>query len=118
MQPKNFKDMIFVELTASNDYMKKAIDSIKSYPKWSNIFKDMSDDRFYHAEKLYKMFMEVYINTKDQDNYLNSLRDAIVEEFSNKTRLIDSFRATYDLINGSSEPLVEEEKENERNNTN
>ena len=53
MQPKNFKDMIFAELTASNDYMKKAIDSMKSYPKWSSIFKTMSDDRFYHAEILY-----------------------------------------------------------------
>ena len=113
MQPKNFKDKISGELDASCEYIKEAINSIKSYPKWSNRFRVMSDDRHEHAEQLCKMFMELYVNTKDQDAYMNSLRDAIVESFATKTRLIDSYRATYDLIIGSSEPLPNEETQNE-----
>lgn len=103
MNPKYFKDKISTELIASEEYMKKAIDSMKSYPKWSYTFKVMSDDRYNHAEQLYKMFMELYINSNDQETYLNSLRDAIVEMFTSKTRLIDGYRVTYDLVNGSEE---------------
>ena len=113
MQPKNFKDKIAVELDTSCEYMKEAINSIKSYPKWSNRFRVMSEDRYEHAEQLYKMFMELYIDTKDQDAYMNSIRDAIVELFATKTRLIDGYRATYDLVVDSSESL-EEETEHER----
>jgi hypothetical protein len=103
MNPKYFKDKIYVELNESCDYMKKAIDSMKSHPKWSYTFKVMSDERYDHAEQLYKMFMEFYLDSKDQEAYLNSIRDAIVEMLTSQTRLIDGYRATYDLINSSSE---------------
>lgn len=103
MNPKYFRDKINVELNESCKYMKKAIDSMKSYPKWSYTFKVMSDERYTHAEQLYRMFMELYLDSKDQETYLNSIRDAIIETLTSQTRLIDGYRATYDLINNSSE---------------
>lgn len=112
MNPKYFKDKIYTELNESCDYMKKSIDSIKSYPKWSYTLKVMSDERYAHAEQLYKMFMQLYLDSTDQETYLNSLRDAIIETFSVKTRLIDGYRATYDLIG-----YPKEEIENESNST-
>lgn len=103
MNPKYFKDKIYIELNESCEYMKRAIDSMKSYPKWSQIFKIMSDERYAHAEQLYKMFMELYLDSEDQETYLNSLRDVIVETLASKTRIIDGYRATYDLIIGPDE---------------
>ena len=98
MNPKYFKDKIYTELNESCDYMKKAIDSMKSHPKWSYTFKVMSDERYAHAEQLYKMFMELYLESNDQETYLNSIRDAIVEMLATNTRLIEGYRATYDLL--------------------
>lgn len=98
MNPKYFKDKIYTELEESCEYMKKAIDSLKTYPKWSYTFKVMSDERYAHVEQLYKMFMELYLDSKDQITYLNSIRDAIVEMLASKTRIIDGYRATYDLV--------------------
>jgi len=98
MNPKYFKDKIYTELNESCEYMKKAIDSIKSHPKWSNIFNVMSEERYAHAEQLYKIFMELYLESNDQETYLNSIRDAIVEMLADKTRIIDGYRATYDLL--------------------
>jgi len=98
MNPKYFKDKIYTELNEAQEYMKKAIDSIKSHPKWSFAFKIMSDERYDHAENLYKMFLELYLESNDQETYLNSLRDAIVEMFATKTRSIEGYRATYDIL--------------------
>ena len=98
MNPKYFKDTIYTELNASLDYMKKAIDSIKSHPKWSFTFKIMSDERYDHAENLYKMFLEFYLDFEGQETYLNSLRDAIVEMFAKQTGLIDGYKATYEVL--------------------
>ena len=103
MNPKYFKDKILVELNESCEYMKKAIDSMKSHPKWSSAFNVMSEERYAHAEQMYRMFMELYVASDDHETYLNSIRDAIVETFASKTRLIDGYRATYDLIKGSEE---------------
>ena len=98
MNPKYFKDKIYVELNEALEYMKRSIDSIKSHPKWSFTFKIMSDERYDHAENLYKMFLELYLESNDQETYLNSLRDAIVEMFATKTRSIEGYRATYDIL--------------------
>jgi len=108
MNPKYFKDKIYVELNESCEYMKKCIDSLKINPNWSEIFKRMSDDRYNHAVELYKIFMDIYVGSNDQGTYLNSLRDMIVGMFADKTRLIDGYKATYDLVTGSSEPHDEE----------
>ena len=103
MNPKYFKDKIYMELNESCEYMKKSIDSMKTYPKWSYTFKVMSDERYAHAQQLYKMFMELYLDSNGQETYLNSLRDAIVETLASQSRLIEGYRATYDLIVGSDE---------------
>ena len=119
MQSKNFKDRIATELDSSYEYIKESLNCMKSYPKWSNVLKDISDDKYEHAKQLYRMFMDLYMDTKDHDAYMNSLRDAIIEMFASKTRMIDGYRATYDLIMGSGEPFnVEEENENGRDTTN
>ena len=98
MNPKYFKDKIYEELLNSLDYMKKSIDHCKSNPKWSYTFKVMSEDRYDHAEQLYKMFLDLYLDSTDQQAYFNSLRDAIVEMFASMTRNIEGYRATYDVL--------------------
>ena len=103
MNPKYFKDKIYVELNEAQEYIKKSLDSIKSHPKWSYTFKVMSDDRYSHAEQLYKMFLDLYLESDDQETYLNSLRDAIVEMFASMTRKMDGYRATYDILANNSE---------------
>lgn len=112
MNPKYFKDKIYVELNESCEYMKKAIDTYKSHPKWSYTFKVMSDERYAHAEQLYKMFMDLYLESTDHQTYLNSLRDIIVETLTTKTNLIESYRVTYEMIADS-----EEETQNGSDNT-
>lgn len=109
MNPKYFKDKIYVELNESHEYMKKAIDSMKSHPKWSFAFKIMSDERYDHAEQLYKMFLELYLESDDQESYLNSLRDAIVEMFASKTQSLEGYKATYDILAESSEEGADNE---------
>lgn len=103
MNPKYFKDRIFIELDESYEYMKKSLDSIKINNEWSNIFKLMSDDSYRHAIELYKMFMLLYTETKDQDNYMNSIRDVIIEHLAMMIQKIDGYKATYDLISNSEE---------------
>ena len=44
------------------------------------------------------MFLEFYLESNDQETYLNSLRDAIVEMFAKQTRIIDGYKATYDVL--------------------
>ncbi len=114
MQLKYLKDRISMELDSSYEYVKKLMDVIKENPKWSNILRVISDDKYEHAEQLYKIFMELYMNSKHQDTYVNSIRDSMIETFNSKTRMIDDYRATFDFIIGSPEPQKEEEKENER----
>ena len=115
MQSKNFKDRIVIELDSSYDFIKESLNCMKTYPKWSDVLKKISDDKYDHATRLYRMFMELYLDTKDHDAYMNSLRDTIIEMFATKTRIIDGYRATYDLIVGSEEPPNnDEETQNER----
>lgn len=111
MNYKYLKDKVFGELDASYDYIKRSIDALKVCPEWSVIFKAMSDDRYRHAVELYKMFMHLYKETKEQDTYMNSIRDAIIENFASQTQKIESYKATYDLVTNS------EEMSDERNTT-
>lgn len=117
MQPKNFKDRIATELDSSYDFIKESLNCMKSYPQWSETLKNISDDKYQHATQLYKIFMDLYLDMKDQDAYANSLRDAVVEMFASKVRKIDDYRITYDLIVGSSEPPKQEELQDERDTT-
>lgn len=111
MNAKYFKDRIFRELDDSYEYMKKSLDSMKIDPEWSNIFRLMSDDSYRHAIELYKMFMRLYAETKDQENYMNSIRDVIIEHLAMMTQKIDGYRVTYDIVS------VSEETSNGRDNT-
>ena len=110
IQPKWFKDKILGELDASYNYMKKAIDVAKHHPDWAYAFKVMSDDRYDHSEKLYKMFIDYYREDHPEQNesYMNSIRDVIIETLTDKTRLIDGYKVTYDLLIGSEEEIQNE----------
>jgi hypothetical protein len=108
MNPKYLKDKIFEELDLSYLYIKNAIDSVKVYSDWPEIFKAMSDSSYKHAIELYKMFMQLYKDSKEQDAYMNSVRDAIIDHLAAHTQKIENYKATYDLIIGSSEPPAEE----------
>ena len=57
MQSKNFKDRIIVELDSSYDFIKESLNCMKSYPKRSEVLKNISDDKYEHATQLYKIFM-------------------------------------------------------------
>ena len=118
MQPKNFKDEILRKLDNSLTYMKRSVDYVKSHPKWSYVFKVMSDDDYSHAEQLYKMFLDLSLDIKDQEAYVNSIRDSLIEAFASKTRKIESYKVTYDLVIGSLDPPIKEEETSNGNITN
>ena len=107
MYPKYFKDKIFEELNASYEYLKKALDSMKSYPEWAEKFKSMSDDRYKNALTLYAMFMKFYKDSRNQDTYINSIRDNIIENFTAQMQKIESYRITYDLMMNPSDSKEE-----------
>lgn len=111
MQSKNFKDRIMAELDSSYDFIKESINCMKSYPKWSETLKNISDDKYDHAMQLYRMFIELYLDTKDHDAYMNSIRDATIEMFATKSRKIDDYRITYDMIITGSERKNEDERD-------
>lgn len=100
MYPKYFKDKIYGELEASCTYLKKAMDALKSYPEWGEKFKEMSDDRYKHALSLYAMFMDFYKQSKDQDTYINSIRDSIIETIATQSHRLESYKTTYDIMSG------------------
>lgn len=100
MYPKYFKDKIYGELEASCSYLKKAMDSLKTHPEWGEKFKSMADDRYKHALSLYAMFMEYYKQSEDQDTYINSIRDNIIEIIATQSRMLESYRATYEVMSG------------------
>lgn len=102
MYPKYFRDKIYSELEASCSYLKKAMDSLKTHPEWGEKFKEMSDDRYKHALSLYAMFMDLYKESKDQDTYINSVRDNIIEGMASKSHILDGYKATYEVMSGTS----------------
>ncbi len=98
MNPKYFKDQICEELDGASCYLKKAIDMMKSHPEWSEKFKSMSEAEQNHATELYKMFMELYAESQGKDVYMTSMRDSIMECFSNQMRKIEDLKTTYDMM--------------------
>ena len=98
MYPKTIKDEIFKELNNSCEYLKKAIDCIKLNTEWAKKFKAISDDKYKAALSLYGIFLEMYINSKESETYLNSLRDSIIDYITTLSQKIKSYKDTYDLL--------------------
>lgn len=98
MYPKYFKDKIYNELEATCAYLKKALDSSKNHSDWAEKFKQMSDDRYKHALTLYGMFMELYKESEERDTYINSIRDAIIDNITVQSQKIESYKMTYELL--------------------
>ena len=100
MYPKYFRDKISNELEATCTYLKKALDAVKCHPEWSEKFKQMSDDRYKLALSLYGMFMELYKESKEQDTYINSVRDGIIDNITAQSQKIESYKMSYNLMLG------------------
>ena len=98
MQPKWFKDEICEELEGACEYWKCAIDTMKTYPAWSDTFHEMAEQEQEHATHLYKMFMDMYTDMEEPDGYSKSLMEGIMQCFSTYMRKIEDHKVTYDMM--------------------
>lgn len=99
MHPKYFKDKIYGELEESCSYLKRAMDAFKTnHHEWAEKFKSMSDDRYKHAMALYGMFMDLYKESKEQDTYINSIRDSIIEGIAAQSSILEGYKTTYEIM--------------------
>jgi len=103
MTPRYFKEQICEELDGASQYLKKAIDCVKTHPEWSKEFKRMSEMEQEHATTLYKMFMEMYTGQETKDPWMEQMRDAIMDCFSRQMRKIEDLKATYGLMDDKPE---------------
>lgn len=104
-QAKYFKDQICDELRGATDYLKKAIDWHKTKPEWAKTFYEMAEAEEKHATTLYKMFMQMYSESKGEDSYMKQMRDMIMDCFSSEMRKIEDCKSTYMIMVGTkSEP--------------
>lgn len=105
MQSRYFKDQMYIEFEASIGYLKNAIDHVITNPRWSIIFKEMSEARLRDANNLYRMFMELYVESENKDAYLASLRDAIMDVYSKENKKVDDLLAIYKIVTNNQEEV-------------
>lgn len=98
MHHKYLKDQIAAELNEAANYLRKAIDLFSEYPDWAKMFKSISDERQRTSADLYKMFIQLCSDTKGQDAYITSIRDAAMNNFSDMMRKIEDYEMTYNII--------------------
>lgn len=98
MNARYFKERICEELEDASHYLKKAIDEMKAHPEWSKCFKHMAEGEQEHATDLYKMFMEMYTTSDSKDQFMEAMRDAIMDCFSVNMRKIEDLKTTYDMM--------------------
>lgn len=98
MHHKYLKDKISLSLDESMDYIKKAIDLIGNRNEWAEKFKIMSENKQKEALELYTMFTQLYSENKKKDAYLISIRDMIMDMFSDKMTKIENYKVTYNLM--------------------
>ena len=98
MNAKWFKEQICEELEGATCYLKQAIDTMNSYPEWSEKFCKMADAEQHHATELYKMFMDMYTDTEGTDPYMKSMRDGVMTCFSTSMRKIEDYKTTYEMM--------------------
>lgn len=98
MHHKYLKDQIAAELNDAANYLKKAIDLFGKYPEWAKKFKSISEERQKTSAELYKMFVQLCSDTKGQDAYISSIRDAVMDNFSDMMRKIEDYEMTYNII--------------------
>lgn len=98
MHHKYLKDKISLSLDESMDYIKKAIDLIGNRDEWAEKFRIMSENKQKEALELYTMFTQLYSENKKKDAYLISIRDMIMDMFSDKMTKIENYKVTYNLM--------------------
>lgn len=98
MNARWFKDEICEELEGACEYLKCAIDTMKSRPEWSEHFRKMADMEQEHATWLYKMFVEMYAESQGEDRYMTGMRDEIMDCFSKHMKTIEDYKTTYDMM--------------------
>ena len=116
MNAKWFKEEICEELEGAANYLKCAIDTMKSHHEWSKKFRKMADMEQEHATCLYKMFVEMYTETQGNDSYMTAMRDEIMNCFSKHMRTIEDYKTTYDMMLEKESKEDEEEISYERSN--
>ena len=92
------KNKIILELDESIDYIKKAIDLVGSRDDWADKFRIMSENKQKEALELYTMFTQLYSENKKKDAYITSIRDAVMDIFSDKMTKVENYKVTYNLI--------------------
>ena len=98
MQAIWFKDEICEELKGAENYLKCAIDTAKNYPDWSKTFYEMAEQEQEHATNIYEMFIDMYTNSEEPSSYMKSLRDSIMQCFSESMRKIEDHKTMYDTM--------------------
>ena len=98
MHHKYLKDKISLSLDESMDYIKKAIDLIGNRNEWAEKFRITSENKQKEALELYTMFTQLYSENKKKDAYLISIRDMIMDMFSDKMTKIENYKVTYNLM--------------------
>lgn len=110
MQARWFKTQICEELEGACGYWKCAIEAIKRHPAWADTFVKMADQEQEHATDLYKMFMDMYTDEPEPDNYLKLSMEGIMECFSKYMKKIEDHKITYEMMYKQAEKAEEESK--------
>ncbi len=103
MHHNYLKNKITLELDESIDYIKKAIDLVGNRDEWAEKFKIMSENKQKEALELYTMFTQLYSENKKKDAYITSVRDMIMDVFSDKMTKIENYKVTYNLMHHDKE---------------
>lgn len=98
MHHNYLKNKITLALDESIDYIKKAIDLVGSRDDWAEKFRIMSENKQKEALELYTMFTQLYSENKKKDAYITSIRDAVMDIFSDKMTKVENYKVTYNLM--------------------
>lgn len=98
MHHNYLKNKITLELDESIDYIKKAIDLVGNRDDWAEKFRIMSENKQKGALELYTMFTQLYSENKKKDAYITSIRDVVMDIFSDKMTKVENYKVTYNLM--------------------
>lgn len=108
--PLNFikflKDRVSEELDGSLQYLKKALDIMPTNTERAELLKNIAIDKQKHATELYRMFMQYFSEECFEDPYSISIRDSLMDIFSDKMRKVEDIKVTYSLMYSGDEQDV------------
>ena len=107
MNPRWFRENICEELEGACNYIKCAIESMKTHPSWSEQFYKMAEQEQGHATDLYKMFMDMYTDLEEPDSYMKASMEGIMECFSKYMKKLEDHKVTYEMMLKKEEKMSE-----------